>query len=172
MRVFNEGASSVVMFAAAELLRPLQLPLQPASNFFRFQRVGAVAFKTLERARSVAARRQRQSQISPTVRASRSLFLSHRQNIQHPQVRKSKSIFLCGAQNQNTVRSVVDRSQPERGENQGHDQHVDACSNEGRQQLRHCGNLGLTSKVRGQRPGWTEGPTAQAAWGGERDPMP
>ena len=41
------------------LLRWPQLALEPARDLFIFQGIGAVALKTLERARPLAARRQR-----------------------------------------------------------------------------------------------------------------
>jgi hypothetical protein len=55
----------------------LQLALDPALGLIRFQRVRAVAFKALERARAFAAGRQRQDQLRPAIGASRSLGLAH-----------------------------------------------------------------------------------------------
>jgi hypothetical protein len=44
---------------------------------FRFQRIRPLAIEALERAPSLAARRKRQNQIFPAVRASRSFSLAH-----------------------------------------------------------------------------------------------
>ena len=55
----------------------MQLALEPAGCLFRFQRIRPLAIEALERAPSLAARRKRQNQIFPAVRASRSFSLAH-----------------------------------------------------------------------------------------------
>ena len=76
----------------------LQLALEPAGCLFRFQRIRPLAIEALERAPSLAARRKRQNQIFPAVRASRSFSLAHGTIL--PRVRKSVNFKLghCGNQ--------------------------------------------------------------------------
>jgi hypothetical protein len=59
------------------LLRRVQLALYPAHCFLGFQRIGTVTIKALERARTVAARRQRKDQNGPATGASRTFNLAH-----------------------------------------------------------------------------------------------
>jgi hypothetical protein len=47
---------------------------------FGFERVGAVAFKALERALTLAAGRQRKDQVGPAAGASRTFGLAHKGN--------------------------------------------------------------------------------------------
>jgi hypothetical protein len=54
-----------------------KLSLQPSSHIFGFERVGAVAFKALERALTFAAGRQRKDQEGPATGASRTFSLAH-----------------------------------------------------------------------------------------------
>jgi hypothetical protein len=59
------------------LLRRLQLALKPAYRPFGFRGVWPITIKTLERARPLAVGWQRQNQIRPALRASRSVRLAH-----------------------------------------------------------------------------------------------
>jgi hypothetical protein len=61
---------------APALLRRPEFALEP---FYRigFEGIGAVAFKALKRAWSLAARRQREDQVGPASGASWSLCLAH-----------------------------------------------------------------------------------------------
>jgi hypothetical protein len=58
-----------------------KLALQPARCLIRFQGGGAVAFKALQRALTLAAGRQRKDQEGPAAGASRTFSLAHNRDI-------------------------------------------------------------------------------------------
>jgi hypothetical protein len=74
------------------LLRRLQLTLEPTQHSFSPQRIGQVALKAFENARTFAAGRQRQNQMRPTMRARRSFNLAHEPNsAAGPEIRQFQS---------------------------------------------------------------------------------
>ena len=66
-----------VSLIARSCVRGAQLAIKPARYDGRFERIGSLAIKALERALPLAAGRQRQDQMGPALGASRSFRLAH-----------------------------------------------------------------------------------------------